>query len=84
MKWKLLIALRALEFLEKLPARVRRRLRQRILWIEEHPELSSEYREYDETGRLVDGCVCDGYAIVYWQDFSDRHVKILAIEPADD
>ncbi len=84
MKWKLLIALRALEFLEKLPAQVRRRLRQRILQIEEHPELASEYCEYDETGRLVDGSVCEGYAIIYWQDVSGRHVKILAIEPADD
>ena len=84
MKWKLLIALRALEFTEKLPARVRQRLRQRILRIEEHPETSSEYCEYDETGRLVDGCVCDGYAIIYWQGFSDRHVKVLAIELADD
>ena len=60
------------------------RLRQRILQIEEHPELSSEYCEFDETGRLVDGSVCEGYAISYWQDLSDRHVKILAVEPAGD
>ena len=30
------------------------------------------------------GSVCEGYAIIYWQDVCNRHVKILAIEPADD
>lgn len=83
MKWRLLMSLRALEFLEKLPARIRRRIRARIQEIEQYPDQCAEFSDTDESGRLVDGCVVDGYAIIYWQDFPDRHVKVMKIELAD-
>ena len=83
MKWRLLVALRALEFVESLPVRVRKQIRVRFQEIEEHPELWSEFVEYDEKGRLLDGCVCAGYAIIFWQDVPDRQVKVLSVESAD-
>ncbi len=51
--------------------------------LEDHPETCSEYVEYDANGRLLDACVCEGYAIIFWQDVADRQVKVLRIEPAD-
>jgi mRNA-degrading endonuclease RelE of RelBE toxin-antitoxin system len=83
MKWRLLVALRALEFVEALPARVRKQIRTRFQDMELHPESCSEYVEYDEKGRLLDACVCEGYAIIFWLDVPDRQVKVLRVEPAD-
>jgi mRNA-degrading endonuclease RelE of RelBE toxin-antitoxin system len=83
MKWRLLVALRALEFVEKLPVRVRKHIRTRLQEIEDHPESCSEYVEYDDKGRLLDACVCEGFAIIFWLDVPDRQIKVLRVEPAD-
>ena len=82
MKWRLLVA-SALEFVEKLPTWVQMQIRIRFQEMELHPELHSEYVEYDEKGRLLDACVCEGYAIIFWQDVPDRQVKVLRVEPSD-
>lgn len=83
MSWRLLVALSALEFVESLPALVRKQIRARFQEIELHPDSCSEYVEYDAKGRLLDACVCEGYAIIYWQDLPDRQVKVIRVEPAD-
>jgi mRNA-degrading endonuclease RelE of RelBE toxin-antitoxin system len=83
MKWRLLIALQALEFAEQLPSRARKAIRAKLIELESHPEHCSEYLEYDANGRLLDACVCEGYVIIYWQDAADHQVKVLRIEPAD-
>ena len=83
MKWRLLVALSALEFVGKLPVRVRKQIRIRFQELELHPESCSEFVEYDEKGRHLDACVCEGYAIIFWQDVPDRQVKVLRVEPSD-
>lgn len=83
MKWRVLVALSALEFVETLPVRIRKQIRSRFQELELYPESCSEFVEYDEKGRLLDACVCEGYAIIFWQDVSDRQVKVLRVEPAD-
>lgn len=83
MSFRLLIALEVVEFLERLPARHRRRLRRAIESIHRDPRGSSDTTETDETGRLVQIHIADDFALVYWIDDADRHIKVLDLHAAD-
>lgn len=83
MKWRLFLELEAIDYLSSLPARDERMLRRRLRKIQEFPDNCSDFDETDENGRLLDVSLCGEYAITYWADFADRHIKILRIAPAD-
>jgi hypothetical protein len=51
--------------------------------LEETPDLVSEFQLTDTNGRQLEAFVCEDFAFYYWIDFADRHVKVLAVEPAD-
>ena len=79
----LLIALDVVEFVERLPKTERVRLRNRFLEIREAPDARSDYAETDAVGRTVDINICGHFAIKYWTDHADRHVKVLDVHAAD-
>lgn len=81
--YTLLVSWQALQFLERLPPGQRKRLRDRCVAICGYPANFSDYRETDHTGRYLDVHVCGRHAILYWEDFTDRHLKILEIRNAD-
>lgn len=83
MNYLLLIAVDVLEFVERLPRRTRLGLRSAIVDIGEDPIGVSDATDYDSTGRLVQILVVGEYALIYWIDDADRHVKILDIHSAD-
>jgi hypothetical protein len=72
-----------LNFLERLPARLRLALRNRIVEIGDDPMSCSEATEYDRDGRLMHLAIRGEYALVYWNDDADRHVKVMEIHAAD-
>ena len=37
----------------------------------------------DEMARRIDVNVHAGHAIASWEDFADRHLKVLDVRPAD-
>ena len=43
----------------------------------------SEFQSADRSGRLLDGFILGQLAFYYWIVFADRHVKVVAIGPAD-
>ena len=43
----------------------------------------SDYTEPDHAGRRVDIHICGKYALKFWQDHADRHIKILHLHFAD-
>jgi hypothetical protein len=43
----------------------------------------SDFSESDASGRRVDVHVFGRFAIKFWDDFADRHVKILDVHFAD-
>jgi hypothetical protein len=47
-----------------------------------YPDTSADFHETERSGRRVEISVFAGYAIHYWIDFADRHVKILVLKPA--
>ena len=83
MSYRLLIDYEVIEFLEALPRRERLLLRNRFVAIREQPRTYSDFTEPDDVGRRVDIHICGRFAIKYWEDQADRHIKILEVHPAD-
>jgi len=81
--YRLLIDYEVIEFLETLPRRERLLLRNRFAAIRGQPRAHSDYTEPDDTGRPIDIHICGKFAIKYWEDHADRHIKILEVHPAD-
>jgi mRNA-degrading endonuclease RelE of RelBE toxin-antitoxin system len=83
MDYRLLISIEVVEFLERLPARNRKALRNIIEAIWKEPVERSDAADYDSTGRRLEVAIMGDFAITYWIDDADRHVKILDIHSAD-
>ena len=84
MKRRLLIDSLVLEFVGTLRKRDREFLLSRFEAIRDFPERYIDYRTTDEMGRELDGHIADRFAIVSWDDFADRHVKVLGVSWADE
>jgi hypothetical protein len=81
--YKLFVAFEAFEFLERQPKRDKELLRNRFVAIRDWPARFSDFKEADSTGRNIDVHLCGRFAIRYWEDFADRHLKILDVTLAD-
>jgi hypothetical protein len=82
-RYRLLVDWEVVEKLNQLPIRTRRILREALKRIAATPDLLSDYREPNPRGIPLDIHLCTGFAIKYWIDFADRHVKVLDLEAAD-
>ncbi len=80
---RLLVAIEVLDFLRMLHPPEQRHLLQRFREIAAFPSKYSDYVEYDAAGRRVEVHIFGRYAVKFWDDFSDRHVKILDLHIAD-
>lgn len=81
--YRLLVAYEVIEFLEKLPRSDQRLLRNVFVDINEWPSRFSDFTEPDSTGRNLDVHLYGKFAIRFWEDFADKHVKILDVTFAD-
>jgi hypothetical protein len=82
-RYTLLLAWPVIEQLNTLPKGQRHRLGQQLLKLEESPDSLSEFAETASDGRHLDVFIFDGWAVFYWIDFADRHVKVLDMKLAD-
>ncbi len=82
MEYRLLIDLEAIRILDDLPARVRSRILSQFECIRGFPSRYSDYTEHDIVGRRVEIRIVGDWAIHYWIDSADRHVKVLALTRA--
>ena len=83
MAYRLLVDLEVLATLDAMPRKIRTRLLDHFHKLRTSPDLYSDYHEHDRIGRRVEISVAAGYAIHFWIDFADRHVKVIALMPAD-
>ena len=83
MKYRLLLDLEVYDFLAALKSSERRQLRKRFADMLESPARWEEFVDRDANGRLLGVTVCGRFAITFWDDAADRHVKILRIVLAD-
>ena len=84
MNRRLFLDVEVVEFLERLDNRTCTMIWKRLREIARTPDRFADYGEEDERGRDLAVHVFQGYAIVYWDDFADRHLKVLEITSADD
>jgi hypothetical protein len=82
-RYRLLVDWEVIEKINALPLKTRRTLKTILERIVATPDLLSDYREPNPRGIPLDVHLCGGYAIKYWIDFADRHVKVLDLESAD-
>lgn len=80
---RLLLAIEVVEFLRTLRRRDQQDLLTRFRAIAAFPDAHADYPEADATGRRVEVHVFRKFAIKFWNDFANRHVKILDVHPAD-
>ena len=80
---RLFISVDVLYFLRTLPPRDQRDLLQRFREIAAFPSKFSDFVEFDSSGRRVDVHVFGKFAVKFWDDFADRHLKILDLHLAD-
>ena len=83
MKYRLLLDLEVYDFLATLKPSERRQLRKRFAELLESPARWQEFVDRDVGGRTPGVTICGRFAITFWDDFADRHVKILRIVLAD-
>lgn len=79
----LLVSMRVVEFLERLPRKQKTLIRKTIAEIESDPSGVADHLDHDSIGRMVHIKIIGEYAIVYWVDHADRHIKILDIHSID-
>jgi len=80
---RLLIDIEVLEFLRTLRPKEQADLLNRFREIAAFPAKFSDFVERDAAGRRVDVHIFGKLAIKFWDDFADRHVKILDVHLAD-
>lgn len=84
MKRRLLLDSEVVDYLERLRGGARTAIWKRLREIACAPERFADYHERDASGRDLAVHVFHGHAILYWDDFADRHLKVLEITNADD
>jgi mRNA-degrading endonuclease RelE of RelBE toxin-antitoxin system len=83
MPFRLLISIEVIEFLERLPHKTREPLRRAIHGIGFDPHRWSDAVDHDAVGHRMQIAIVGEYALVYWIDEADQHVKVLDIHAAD-
>ena len=83
MKRRLLIDSEVLEFVGALRRSDRDLLLARFEAIRNDPARHADFPHRDESGRDLEGHVVGRFAIVFWDNFADRHVKIMGVTWAD-
>jgi len=82
-RYRLLVDCEVVEQLNALPKAKRLIVRRALAKIAEFPDAASDFRETGPHGIRIDVHLAAGFAIKYWIDFADRHVKVLDLESAD-
>ena len=72
-----------IEIVNDFPGALRRRLKDVFVRIGKFPDRMFDYMEPNERGIELAVHLAHGFAIKYWTDFADRHVKILDLVAAD-
>ena len=81
--YKLLVAYEVVEFLSNVSRKEERLIHSRFRQIRDFPANYSEFSELDNNGRRIETSILGKYAIQYWIDDADQHVKIINIQLAD-
>jgi len=82
-RYRLLVDWSVVQQLQSLPPRLQRLAYAVFARLEDVPDAASDFSFADQKGRQLEVFIIEDWAFYYWIDFADRHVKVLALEPAD-
>lgn len=82
-EYRLFLEIRVFEQMRVLKSVERSRLLDSLEDIRLRLEHCADYSEQDSEGRRVFIHITGRFAVKYWEDAADRHVKILDPHPAD-
>ena len=80
--YRIFLDLGVVEQLQRMRLADKRKIFGALERIKQRPSDSSHHSSRDEEGRLVHVHFAGRFAIKYWEDFADRHLKILDIRQA--
>jgi hypothetical protein len=83
MDYRLLVDFDVWEVIDELPQSTQLLIKNRLRKMRRYPDLCSDFQGSVPNGPLLDITLVAGYALTYWIDFADRHVKVLKIQSAD-
>ena len=81
--FRLLIDYEVLEFIARLSRKEQPLIRREMLRVRDFPYNHADYPEKDELGRQYHVNIFEKYALKYWIDEADGHLKIMEIRPSD-
>jgi hypothetical protein len=81
--YRLLLDLEVIRQVESFPKRTRVAIFQRLEAIRQNPDHWADYGKESPGQRRLEVHVFGKFAIEYWIDFADRHVKVFALRAAD-
>jgi hypothetical protein len=81
--YRLLVDWEVIETVNGFPVMLRRAIKDVLVRIGKHPDQMCDYVESHKRGLDLAVHLAKNYAIKYWIDFPDRHVKIIEIVSAD-
>ena len=82
MDYRLLVDFDVLVTLRALPKQSQDRLMEHFRRLQTAPETMSDGGKFDRSGRRVEVSFHAGFAVYYWIDDADQHVKILELRLA--
>ena len=83
MAYRWLLPIDVVEFIERLPVKTREAFLSAIHSNGRDPMGRSDALDRDAIGRRMQTEVTGDYALMYWVDEADQHVKVLDIHAAD-
>lgn len=81
--FRLLIDYEVFEFVARLSRKEQQLIRREMLRMQDFPYNHADYQEKDEFGRQYHVHLFGKYALKYWIDEADKHLKIMEIRPSD-
>lgn len=82
-EYRLLIDYEVVQVLDRLSEDERENLVDRFIQIRNLPSRYADYPEIDSNGRTLQVHLFGRFAIKFWEDAADMHLKILRLAPAD-
>jgi len=83
MKFRLFVDFDVAEFMITLTRTEQRALRKRFLEMQDFPTRYVDYHEHDHVGHRIEISICGRFAIKFWLDHLDKHIKVLEVSLAD-
>lgn len=83
MKYRVLVDFEVIQMMDRLTPANRRLLQNRFIRLQDFSTSLVDYHEYDKNKRRIEISIVGRFAIKFWIDHLDRHIKVVEVSLAD-